>query len=777
MAEPSTALTLLTSAIQSLSIATTTLKPPPPDFRPEPLIIYLEDLKLTTAELETVPTEVQENWHDHIFHTRNGLARMISTSSIAGQAIAYATPHVRRIEEQTKDKALGLYRQEVDDVDQESLTQIWRLTTWAWKKIGSYITHNLMEGAFLGYNDQMRFDLATRFSYLRMMHHATKADAYRELAFHKDTLFFVRNKIPQIAKETQLQSSKQQLWRYRWLTAEKVNILDVSLAMQLNLYGTILKGQDETTPTPYRYQAILNYSRINKMLAELRASYFNHMIEIKPKSWWSPYIQRGLDYVTDSIAKLDAVETQQPRPFLDVYRDALDLTWEVYDQLFPHRKTTRTVDTALSDFMTAISEDNFIQAKWITLSTETPQSNFNWMREASNFENYKRAVDQLIHTQNQIDDTITALYAINDTLFRRFIDKDSSQFDYRGINGHIYCLWDLRNKIDELRIYYRTAYIKSLKTTVNETDKSYWDRITQSAKNKALRKILEGQFFDTSETREQVLNRVALFKQDYAKALSAIKSIILPEECSAIPSTLLVPVDRGVEYYPVIYTFEEYYRIFEETQTVSELDLRYAAYNLNRIVRIYPDDTFWKAQQDEIAKLAYVAKELKKAEMLASIYAKQTGNTAFKNIQTEIIKATQALSPCYLKYIKSEWHRLNPLDTTRVLTSGANKLGRLLTQGHMIDTTKEFREIYPEFIAFIDKVAKLMTQQVGTIADPYKEIKIGTITVRIPEIPPSLARKSIRDQRKEKRSTSLLILESSMSASPTQPESEDPTDS
>lgn len=761
MAEPSTALTLLTGAIQSFSIATTALKPPPPDFRPEPLVVYLEDLKLNAPELETIPTEVQENWRDHIYHTRNGLARMISPSSLAGQAISYATPHVRQLEERAKSKALDFYQQEVDDTDRESLSQVWRFSTWAWRRIGSYVTHNLMEGAFLGYNDQMRFDLATRFSYLRMMHHATKADAYRELAFHKSTLFFVRNRIPEIAQATQLQSSKQQLWRYRWLTAEKVSILDVSLTMQLALYSQISQNQDDKTPTEYRYQAILNYHRINMMLAELRASYFNHMIEIKPKSWWSPYIQRSVDFLTDNISRLDSTETKEPRHFLDVYKDALNLNWEVYDQLFPHCKTTKHPEKALEDFVAAISEDNFILAKWITLSTETPGSNFNWMREASEFENYKRAVDRLIHIQNQIDDIITHLYSINDVLFRQFLNENKTKFDYREISQHIYRLWDLRNRVDELRIYYRTAYIKSLKTTVNETDKSYWDRITQSAKNKALRKILEGQFFDASETREQVLTRLEQFKHEYAEALKAIQSFSLPESISAIPASLLSLVDRGAEFYPVIYTFEEYYRIFESKQTVSALDIQYAVYNLNRIVRISPS-SFWQAQQDEITKLAYVTKELKKAMMLADIYEQHTGNTIFKGIRTEITKAAQTLGPSYLKYIRSEWHRLHPLDASRVFTSVGNKAVRLLTQGHITDTTKEFREIYPELIKFIDDIAQLLLKNAGIIEAQQTEIKIGNITVRIPEKKRSSSQKSARDQRKEKRSTSLLILEASI---------------
>lgn len=764
MAETSTAVALITSVIQGLSLSTTALKPPPPDFKAEPLKVYLDDLKLTAAELETVPADVQDNWQQHIFHTRRSLGRMISPSSIAGQAIAYAEPHIRSFEDQTKQRAFETYEGIADDADRASLYQVWRFSTWAWRGIGSYITHNLMEGAFLGYNDQMRFDLATRFSYQRMMHHATKADAYRELTFHKDILFFVRDRILHISASTAQQASKHKLWRYRWLTAEKVNILDVSLELQLDLYGKIIENFTEETPAHLRYQAILNYHRINTTLAELKAAYFNHMIEIKPKSRWSSYLQHGVDWLTDTVANLDSVKTHPPRHFLDVYGDALTLNWDVYDQLFPHRQVVRVFDDVLQEFLAAVSSDNFIQAKWITLSTSTPKANFDWLKEASFLENYKRSVDRLIHTQNHIDEIISALYSINEKLFTRFIDGDTSQVDYRSINTVIYKLWDLRNKVDELRIYYRTAYLKSFKTTVNQTDKSYWDRFTKSLTNKAVRKVLEGQFFDTSETREQVLQRLRQFTAEYSSMLTEISLINLPRGIAPISPDLLHSIDRGKEFFPVIYTFDEYASIFDGKSALSLEDLRYAQYNIERIAKITASP-FWQEQLVEINHLVYANKELTKAVKLAEIYGNFTKNRAFLETKAEIEKAIQSLGPCYLKYIKSEWHRQHPVDANRFVTSASNKIMRLVTTGQIIDTTREFKEIYPDFIKFIDQITGLLVQQAGEIPEPYTEIQIGKVTVKIPkarDASPSV--RTARQARKESRSRSLLILEVSASS-------------
>lgn len=754
MAETSTAISLVTSLIQGLSISTTNLKPPPPDFRPEPFKVYLADLNLAPAELATIPDDVLTAWHDHIYRSRNGLDRLIPTTSLAGQVIAYATPHVRAIEEKAKLRATELYEQEIDEVDRSSLTQILNVTTWAWKGIGSYITHNLMEGAFLGQNEQMRFDLAARFSYLRMMHHATKVDAFRELALQQGTLYFVRDRIPLIQKITQQQSSKHNLWRYRWMTSEKVNLLDVSFSMQLKLYGQLIEEFTDKTPIDQRYLTLLNYHRINSILTELKAAYFNHMVEIKPHSWLSKYAQIGVNYITDAIAKLDSTKTEIPRHFLDVYKDTLQLNWDVYDHLFPHTRITRKSSDALSDFMAAIADDNFILAKWITLGTETPDSNFNWFKEAGDFENYKRGVDRLIHIQNHIDDLITALHSINDEEFRHFIETDITSKFYQNINIFIYRLWDLRNKIDELRILYRTAYLKSLKTTVNEADKGYWERLNQTLKNKAIRKIVEGQFFDTSETKEQVLMKLREFQQSYTGILSEIGVLI--SNTQPIKDELLSPIDRGDEFYPVFYTFDEYVHFFDGKAALTDTDLKIAQYNLKRIASI-TTNPFWKTQLDEIQKLAYVSKELTKATKLAEVYYKNTKNPAFSTVQTEIKGAQQTLGVSYLKYIQSEWNRLHPVNTQRLLGSAGHKFSRLVTTGQLLDSTKEFKDIYPDFIAFIDHITKLLVVKAGEISEPFTTIRIGTVYVKVPQAAP----RSARDARKERRSTSLMVLESS----------------
>ena len=61
-----------------------------------------------------------------------------------------------------------------------------------------------------------------------------------------------------------------------------------------------------------------------------------------------------------------------------------------------------------------------------------------------------------------------------------------------------------------------------------------------------------------------------------------------------------------------------------------------------------------------------------------------------------------------------------------------------------------------------DDTTQLLLKNAGTIDAPQTEIKIGNITVKIPEKKPSSSQKSARDQRKENRSASLLILESSI---------------
>lgn len=778
--EPSTIVSAVTGLIQSFSIATTTLKPPPPDFRPEPFTSYIAELGLSEEEENTIPLDIIETWQDHIFHTRNTFKTMIPEDSLAGRIIQYAKKPVRNFEEKIHKNISDFYDAQTDEVDKVALTQVWSVLKLGWKKIGDYVAHNLVEGAFLGYNDQQNFDRAMRFSFQRMMHHATRTDALRELTFHKKSLYFIRNRLPDIQRTVKTQSEKHKLWRYRWMTAEKVNILNVVLKFQFDLYSKILASLPEDSPNELKYLILSNHSKLNNILPEINASYFNQMVEIKPKSWLEQKCQDGINRLIDKLSTLDPVPVIPSRDFMEVYQDALNIMWQVYDQLLPHTQNERDFDEVLTEFVEAISADNFIYAKWISLTTITPNTEFNWLLEAADFENYKRAVDRLIHIQNQMDELITHLHNVNHNLFNAYInasisDKQISNLNYVKVNDLIYSVWDLRNKIDELRILYRMAYLKKIRTTVNECNVSYWERIKQSALNKATRKILEGEFFDRTETQQEVVAHLHRFLEQYDAKLKEIKR--LTNNLSAmdinitIPKELLAPIDLGEESYPVFYNFEAYRGLFEGKTTVTNTIIRYAHYNIKRICKIMPQNEFWQAQLSEIERYIYIIQELNKISNLSTTYLQliegsryniikkgnnpETVSSQIKKIKRNCEDICTNLPINFYKYIVSEWNRHNPVNVQRIASSICNKTYRVISEGKISDETKEFKNIYPDLVQLINAHATKLKSFVDLQDQELEAQIIGSTPVFIP-IQLSSTVKS-RQTRKGRRSQSLLL--------------------
>ncbi|AIK96461.1 hypothetical protein [Candidatus Odyssella acanthamoebae] len=543
--ESSVVASTVASLLHSLNVATTTLKPPPPNFTPEPFQAYVSDLTLSSSDIDLIPTEVVSSWQSHIFHTRQPINSVIADDSLGSKLIDYAVTPLVAYEHKQRQNLIDIYHTQTDEVDRIALSQVWSLLRWGWGYVGNYVAHSLAEGTFLGYNDQQKFDKATRFSFQRMMHHATSADALKELAFRHHTLSFVGERLPQIERIVLKHSEKYKLWRYRWMTAEKVTMLEVILASQLELNVTIVA---EENSSKLKNLALQNYNKLNSLLTELKASYFNFMVGIKPKSWLEYKCQQGINALTDIILELSPDPILSPRKFIEVYRDALATTAHLYNNLSPYCQKEQDFQQVIEKFVEAISDDNFILAKWISLSTITSHDNFDWFAEAADFEDYKRAIDQLIYKQNQIDELITYLHNICDQLFDSYLHRQiTNSSKYKKIKSLIYDMWDLRNKIDEFRLSYRLAYLKKIRTTVNQNNVGYWDRLFQSTVHKVKRKILEGEIFDKTETQEEVVARLRLFRGHYEQKLTEIANLVETLSLNAQEKTklkvLLSPVD------------------------------------------------------------------------------------------------------------------------------------------------------------------------------------------------------------------------------------------
>jgi hypothetical protein len=525
--ETSIVASTIASLIHSLNVATTTLKPPPPNFTPEPFKAYICDLDLSPTEIDLLPAEIISSWQAHIFHTRPPINRVIVDDSLGSKLIEYTLTLIVAYEHKQRQNFINLYHTQTDDVDRIALSQIWSILRRAWSYGGSYIASSLVEGTFLSYNDQQKFEKATHFSFQRMMHHVTSAEALKELAFRHRTLSFVEERLPQIEKMVINHSQKYKLWRYRWMTAEKVTMLEVILISQLELHATILADLPEEMPLKLKNLTLKNYNKLNSLLSELKASYFNFMVEIKPKPWLEHKCQQGINIVTDILLELFPDPILSPRKFTEVYQDALTTTAQIYKTLSSPIQKEQDFQQIIEKFVEAIADDNFILAKWIALSTITPHDNFDWLMEAADLENYKKAIDQLIYKQNQIDEVITSLHNIGDQLFGAYLHQSiPNSSKYKKLKSLIYDMWGLRNKIDEFRLTYRLAYLKKIRTTVNQNTIGYWDRLFTSTVHKVKRKILEGEFFDKTETQAEVVARLRVFRAHYKQKLEEIANFV-----------------------------------------------------------------------------------------------------------------------------------------------------------------------------------------------------------------------------------------------------------
>lgn len=735
--ETSVIASAITGLIHSLGVDVTDLKPPPPEFIPASFTSYISELNLTDRELAVIPSETIKLWSDRIFYARPIHRKIITEGSHAAQLINHLSKYAIDYECKKRDSLQQLYYEQTDEVDRVALSQIKSVFYWGWSYIAPFLSRKLVEGAFIGHVNQENYNRATNFSFQRMMHHTVRINAFRGLAFHNQTLHFVSDKLSKIQETNQEQSQKQSLWRYRWMTSEKMRTLEVILTFQRQFYEHLISNYPNENSIEIQYSIILWYSKINRILTELKASYFNHMLEIKLKSKLEANCQTAVNIVTQFLARTQERPPPAPREFIAVYKDALDLTWQAYNQKMSYKTEIRDLPSAIKDFADAISQDNFILAKFISLSTRAPEANFDWRQEAEKFEQYKRAIDRFLHIQDHLDDLISRLFQICNLLFESYIKAPTTMTtNYRKLESYIYELWEFRNNIDELRVAYRTAYLKSLTTSVNVSDKKYLDRIKQSIANKATRSILRGEIFDQTESQESAVDRGRSLVHAYREKLSEIKGANSDFSCPPIPEDLLEPIDFGEALYPVFYTINGYKEMVNNKDSFDIQTIEYIYYNIKRNCDLFPDP-FWKAQLNELEKYSDIEQNLALLSQISEKYLRLAPSLEeiLSEIKTKADNIRANLPKNLQKQLISDCNKEQPLNLDRVASSSTHKLIRFASSGQIFDQRKEFREIYDQLVVVIDTDARQLSQLIDFQNQPLTAHQIGNVYVFEPKLP------------------------------------------
>lgn len=718
---------LLGIALHSLTDLTTPLKPPIPYFQPEAYESYIEDLNYAQHHLDLIPPEVIESWRSKLFTRSNSLTKTICENSIKGVALHHIENGIKALDTKIYHNLNDFYEKNTDEVDRELLSQMGFYIAHARNFIKEYIAKHLVEGTYLGFIDQGYFKRGKEFAFQQMMKHAAKSHALISLHFTKKNLIFVDEKIPQINLFTLDQLNRQNVWRYRWLKCEKVSDLDYTLQGQLKLYSTILESFPPNVPWECSYYFKTKIFHFEESLTHLRISCFNHMLDIKPKSDIENqvfiYLNKAVEWINSQ-----SITLEKTQPFEESYKNALNLSKDAYESLFPKGRMEKDFETVMNDYIKAITEDQFTAAKWATLGYETKSdlAPFNWNKEAGFFENYKRKIDSLFKTQDHLDEII-------DTLNKELknLVEDSIDFEkYMTINKKIYSCWELRDNLDSVRIKLRLGFLKDIKTRVNLSNKTIWERMTQSLGNKVFRLALDGEMFDKTEPYGDILLELEELSKQYKVIISESNHILQSH------NSPLQPLPYIQDDYPVFYDEEDYIN-YVRSHEMKALHLNIIQYNLERICSFQENNYF-----------SNHLKQIKNLSECFSLYGFL--KTAIKNCQSYnfkcegLVSLTEAnnylkkidinnLGATYKKYVITDWNNTHSLDSSRLLTSAANKNKRLKETGSMIDTTNQFPDIYPEIKSQLYNSARNIANATNIIFTLYPLLKLKADTLIIEE--------------------------------------------
>ncbi len=595
---------------------------------------------------------------------------------------------------------------------------IWNATGTA----KNYIAKYLVEGSHLGYIDHGYFNQGKKFAFQQMMRHNATVNALIYLSF-TDTSF-VNEKKTEINSLVLDHLNRQKKWRYRWQMCEKICDIEYTLKEQLNLYGRIKKElPQDNISWEYCHELKSKKLLLAETLYFLKSSFYEHMLKIKSKSEWDAYLQEKFNHDIRQInQKFDCIK--EAPPIEDVCSKANELSKNAYENLFPLIIKKGEFGSILNSYVDAINKDLLTEAKWISLSSETTTETtpFNWNQEAGHFENYKRKIQRILKTKNHLDEIIDEF--TNETIqICSSSSEDLLKYQYLyGVNNEIiYSCWKQRDELDNLRIKLRQGYLKDIKTRVNESNKGYWERLVQSAQNKGLRLLLDGEILEKTEPYNDVNSKISTAYTSYRDLLNTIKMK------SSNHTVSLSPIADTQDDYPVFYDKDDYVS-FVQSNEMNTTTLNVIKYNLERICH-FQDQSYFKKNLDELKKVVEVYTQIISLKKWAKNLESYTQHKL--NLNDEFFNKVNIifLGSCFKKFVISEKNRHSPIDALRITTSVTNKFSRIATKGNLFDDTKEFPDIYIALHTQIKKAVHIINQGMESFLKTHPILRLKTTIV------------------------------------------------
>lgn len=252
-----------------------------------------------------------------------------------------------------------------------------------------------------------------------------------------------------------------------------------------------------------KYQFMARLTEIEDLIAELQSSYFSKILSTKKQSVFSKHIQNGFNYVAHKISFLEGA-IKEPREWYVVKVVASQYTEKTLKKLVPFYSKDYSASEAFQKYIHAIEADRLVYAKWLS-QTMIFESLLNWEKEVVDFENYRRNLRRLLDIYHYVEDIIYNMMQIQSDVWGKvnsgivvpgFFKKSEKMMNEAFLYSR---------KIDKLRILMRLAYLKKIKTDINNTEKRLLERISTSFNNKLQRYFMEGNIIDQTLTYPEVM--------------------------------------------------------------------------------------------------------------------------------------------------------------------------------------------------------------------------------------------------------------------------------
>lgn len=616
---------LLMAAIDATGTPLTPYRPPlfnTPSYSFEQCV---EELQLTPEQINIFPSSFKMNWEKSQFDAKLSLSK-VDPNSIAASVIKSMEESIKNLERQLYAKFIQWLNDHIDGTDLNTLYQLRDFTQWTWSHLKHYLITT--EGTHFGLVEKEDYPQAAKFSFQHMMTHYEKLTALQTLYFHQDGYFLnplQKKTLPILLTQ---ESETHLRWHQRWRACEKMSLLNHVLSTQLTQYEEFEKSIHKDIPFETSYPIHTQTLLLRETLVDVKSSFSNYILSLKPKSDAFKQYENLMNSKCQTFTRF-MWDYQESIPFYTACDQALKVIHDSYNNLFPPFSHLQSSQELMENYINAISEDNFIKAKWLSLghyNQEQSKTNFDWLKEAEAFENYKRRVDQLTHSQDQIDDIISELHRI---IFKiQNLRGDDPQRN-KSVSEHYYHaiflikdLWDFRKRIDNYRFSLQVSYFKELKTTRNELV-PLLNRIFPSCKNKAMRLFLTGEVLDKTKTMQETQLDIIKLNEEYyilLKKLASFNDLLKKEETSHMQLTphLLKGKPLTENDLMVFYTKSGY----EDLTSTNKPNLlgKSAQYSIQRLCSLFPKSKYWTEQLEIVNNFMYCFEEITKAREIFIMY-------------------------------------------------------------------------------------------------------------------------------------------------------------